>query len=332
MTPFQRAMASWRHQTIDRPSVQPICMSFASRYAHIPFERYARDHRALAEAQMRVAEEFGIDVVSLTSDPCRECHDLGGGIVWFADEPPMPDPASPAIAEKAALARMTVPDPTTTPRMGECVRGVAYLRERVGQDVAVQGWVEGPMAQGSNLRGLNQMMEDLVDDAPFVRDLFAFIVEVEIAYLRAQVSAGADIIGMGDAAASLVGPGPYRELIWPHQKRIVDAIHQTGAKARLHICGYIDHLLPHISELGFDMVDVDALTSLSSARENLPHTPLLGNVDPVRCVRDGDPGTIERELAACQAICGTEFIVGAGCELPPDTPIENFRALTAFGR
>ena len=36
--------------------------------------------------------------------------------------------------------------------------------------------------------------------------LIDFVVEMEVAFGAAQVEAGADIIGVGDAAASLVGP------------------------------------------------------------------------------------------------------------------------------
>ena len=44
---------------------------------------------------------------------------------------------------------------------------------------------------------------DFLDDPPFVTDLFEFIVVVELAFAAEQVKAGADIIGIGDAAASL---------------------------------------------------------------------------------------------------------------------------------
>src|ERR1019366_2922794 len=101
----------------------------------------------------------------------------------------------------------------------------------------IEGWVEGPIAEGADLRGINTLMLDFFDDPAFVRDLFAFVVEMELRFAREQLRAGADVIGVGDAAASLVGPDIYNELVWPYEKKLVDGIHALGGKARLHICG-----------------------------------------------------------------------------------------------
>ena len=109
-------------------------------------------------------------------------------------------------------------------------------------------------------------MLDFYDDPAFVRDLVDFIVELEVAFGAAQVEAGADIIGIGDAAASLVGPKIYGEFIWPAEKRMVDAFHALGARVRLHICGNTAELLPDMGQLGCEIVDVDSVVPMSHAR------------------------------------------------------------------
>ena len=84
----------------------------------------------------------------------------------------------------------------------------------------VSVWIEGPCAEGADLRGINTLMLDFYDDPAFVRDLFEFIVEVESRFARFQVAMGADLIGVGDAAASLVGPKLYNELVWPYEREV----------------------------------------------------------------------------------------------------------------
>ncbi len=59
---------------------------------------------------------------------------------------------------------------------------------------------------------------------------------------------------------------------------------------------------------------------------------LLGNIDPVRVVREGTPDSIKAAIAKCHEEAGPRFIVGAGCEIPRGTPKANLRALTDYAR
>jgi MtaA/CmuA family methyltransferase len=188
-----------------------------------------------------------------------------------------------------------------------------------------------PMAEGADLRGINTLMLDFFDDPAFVRDLFAFVVEMELRFAREQLKAGADVIGVGDAAASLVGPEIYDEFVWPYEKQLVDGIHALGGKVRLHICGNIRPLLANIGRLGCDIVDLDSMVPISEARQKMgPNAILLGNLNPVTVLKDGDPSEVTAAITECHRQAGVRFIVGAGCEVPRGTPPENLRALCAY--
>jgi uroporphyrinogen-III decarboxylase len=181
------------------------------------------------------------------------------------------------------------------------------------------------------LRGINQLMLDFYDDPAFVRDLFEFVLDLELRFARAQVEAGVDWIGVGDAAASLVGPQLYAEFVWPYEKRLVDGLHALGTRVRLHICGNTRRILDGIGRLGCDLVDLDYPAPVAEARAQMgPGQVLLGNLHPVRDVRDGSPASIAAALGECHRHAGPRFAVGAGCEIPRRTPAENMRALTAY--
>ena len=51
-----------------------------------------------------------------------------------------------------------------------------------------------------------------------------------------------------------------------------------------------------------------------------PDQVLLGNIDPVRVLRDGTPGERHAALDACHQAAAPAYIVGAGCEVPRGTP------------
>jgi len=271
--------------------------------------------------------------VSSISDPAREAADLGANIEWFEDQPPAIIESRALLHDKAALLSLAVPDPHAPGRMSDRVEAVRMLAARAGGDLIVEGWVEGPCAMAADLRGLNTLMFDFTDDPQFVEDLFDFAVRMEAQFAKAQVEAGATLIGVGDAAASLVGPRLYNQFVLPLEKRLISEIRALGVPARLHICGNTRRIVKGMGETGAEIVDLDFLTPLSEARAAMgPAQVLLGNIDPVRSLRDGTPASVEADLAACYSQAGPAYIVGAGCEIPRGTPIENVEAMARFAR
>jgi len=317
---------------VDRLPAMPITMMFAARLAGIPYREYCTDHRLLARAQAEVAARFGFDHVSAISDPAREAVDLGAPVTWFADQPPALDDTNALLADPARLASLRIADPLGGGRMTDRIRGIELLRE-LAPDLLVEGWVEGPCAEGADLRGINTIMLDFGDDPAFVTDLFDFATRQAIAFARAQVDAGADIVGIGDAAASLVGPVIYRETVLPFERQLVDAIHGMGARVRLHICGNTRRSVADMATLGADIVDLDSMVPLEPARADAgPDQVLLGNLNPVSELLSSTPEDVATRVAACHRETGSRFVVGAGCEVPAATPHENVEAMVAYAQ
>lgn len=333
MTGRERIEALLSGGAPDRLPLMPITMMFAADRIGARYRDYARDHRVLAEAQLATADAFGLDYVSAISDPAREAGDLGAEIEWFDDQPPAIIESRALLADKRRLAGLALPDPASAPRMADRVEAVRLLRERAGRDRIVEGWVEGPCAMSADLRGVNTLMLDFYDDPAFVRDLFAFTVEMELAFARAQIAAGADLIGVGDAAASLVGPKLYTEFVQPFERRLVAGLQAAGARVRLHICGKTRRLYAGMADVGAEIVDLDSMNPMDEARAIMgPHQVLLGNADPVRVMRDGTPESVEAAVRECHRQSGERYIVGAGCEIPRGTPDANLHAMARYAR
>lgn len=319
-------------QPVDHLPAMPITMMFAARLAGIPYREYCTDFRALARGQVEVAGRFGFDHVSAISDPAREAVDLGAPVTWFPDQPPALDDTRALLADPARLASLAVADPLGGGRMTDRVRGIELLRALAG-GLLVEGWVEGPCAEGANLRGISTLMTDFGDDPGFVADLFDFTTRQAIEFARAQVDAGADIIGVGDAAASLVGPAIYREVVLPSERRLADAIHAMGARVRLHICGNTRRSVADMATVGADIVDLDSMVPMAQARADAGlDQVLLGNLNPVTELLSSSPDAVAARVAACHREAGGRFIVGAGCEIPAATPHANVDALAGYAR
>jgi uroporphyrinogen-III decarboxylase len=92
-------------------------------------------------------------------------------------------------------------------------------------------------------------------------------------------------------------------------------------------------MLAGMAKLGCDIVDIDSQVPLAEAREKMgPNQVLLGNLDPVRSLRDGTPETVLETVAECHRQAGPRYIVAAGCEVVRDTPLANMRALGEYSR
>ena len=333
MTGRERVLAVLAGRQPDRLPCMPITMMFAADVLGVKYGQYARDHKLMVDAQIKTAEIFGFDYVSTISDPAREAADAGAKIQWYENQPPAIVEEEALFADKLALQRTKAPDPFSGGRMEDRIRGIELLRKRAGEELLVEGWVEGPCAESADLRGINRLMIDFSDDPAFVQDLFAFTVETAIRFAAAQIQAGADIVGIGDAAASLVGPRIYKDVVWPWEKKLVDAIHAAGGRVRLHICGNTRRIVEGMGTLGCEMVDLDFPVPMDEARAKMgPRQTLAGNLNPVKDLRDGTPETIAHALEGLRQQTGAQWIVAAGCEIVRDTPHENVRALVEFAR
>lgn len=329
----ERILALLEGRPLDCLPLMPITMMFAADQRGVPYGRYATDYRELVECQIHVAEQFDFDYVSCISDPAREAADCGAVIQHFHDQPPAIDETRALLADKTALGQLQIPDPTGGGRMHDRVRAAELFRRRIGGRKLIEGWIEGPCAEAADLRGINTLMTDFFDDPAFVRDLFDFVVEMELRFAQAQVEAGVDIVGIGDAAASLVGPRIYEEFVLPYERKCVHALHQMGTMVRLHICGNTSRILSGMGSLGCEIVDLDHMVSLSQARHQMgPGQVIAGNVDPVSVLCDGTPQSITEAIAECHRQAGAPYIAAAGCEVTRQTPEENLQALCDYAR
>ena len=333
MTSRERVLAHLAGRPVDRLPLMPITMMFACVQIGARYRDYYTDYRVLVEGQIRTAEAFGFDYVNTMSDPAREAADCGAVVEYFDNQPVAIVEEQALLADKTKLASLKIPDPLGGGRMHNGIKALDLYRERVGKDKIIEGWIEGPIAEAADLRGINTLMLDFFDDPAFVRDLFAFVIEMELRFAGEQIKAGADIIGLGDAAASLVGPQIYDEFVWPHEKKLVDGIHALGSKVRLHICGNTRRILAGIGTLGCDIVDIDFMVPLEDARRAMgPNQVLAGNIHPAGVLRSGTRESVTQTIAECHRQAGGRYIVAAGCEIPRDTPEANVLALRDYAR
>jgi MtaA/CmuA family methyltransferase len=321
---------------VDRLPAQPMIMMLAAKYLGVSFLDYTRDGRLMADGQLKIAEEFDIDCLLTCSDPAREVVDIAGedSIVWLLDQGPVINEEKAALSDPVRLRQFRVPDPFGGGRMHDRIKAIEIMRREAEGEKSIVGWVEGPLALGAELRGLNRIMTDFVDDPAFVDDLLEFTAEVALAYAEAQIQAGADTIGMIDAAASMMGPHYYARFLFRRQQRVFAEIKRRHPEilTRQHICGQTGFILDKMKELAVDIYELDFPVDLAKAKPILGSRVISGNVSTVTTLLKGTPREVYDAVSQCHAVCGRHFIVGSGCEVSPLTPLENLRALVSYAQ
>jgi len=325
MTSKERIYATLRGESVDRVAVTPIFMAWAAHFIGRNYRDYYLDGDVLVDSQLAVTRAFGIDQISAISDPWREASAYG--MEFEYPEEGVGKPADTLLKGKNDIARLKKVDIRKAERTKQRIESVRRMAKEIGKTHSVLGWVEGPFAEYADLRGVEAAMLDLMDRPDYFRQAAEAIIENEIKFAVAQVKAGADMIGVGDAAASLISPNQYKEFVLPLEKKLFDAIHEAGGAVKLHICGNVSNHVEFMAESGADIIDLDWMVPIEQTRELLgPDVTLCGNFDPAAVLLQSTPEKIAEAARECIEAGGERFILMPGCEVPPATPEENIRA------
>ena len=149
-----------------------------------------------------------------------------------------------------------------------------------------------------------------------------------IAFASAQIDAGAHMIGLGDATASLISPRMYREFALPYQQRIFDTVKAKGGIPRLHMCGKTSHIHKDMAQSDAQIIDIDWMNDMQKATEDMAGLVICGNLDPVTVFLQGTPEDVYQGVLANAKSGGSRWISAGGCEIPDETPVENLKALS----
>ncbi len=325
MNGYERYMGVIKGIKVDYLPRIPILMQYAAEFIGSNYGKFASNYKVLVESNIKCAKHFGIDQLSCISDPYRETHGFGSKVEFIKDGAPR---STHPLKETKDLSVLMKPDSLKSERMLDRIKAAENYKQKYGGQYSILGWIEGPAAEAGDLRGITEFLMDLMEDVDFVCELMDVCVDAGIEFARAQINAGVDTIGIGDAIASQIGPDTYGRLIQPREKKLVKAIQEAGAIVKLHICGNITHLLPGIADLGVDILDVDHMVNMKTVRDTVGNNVVItGNLDPVSVIRFGTSEKIKNMISEIYEQVGNPYMINAGCEIPSGTPEENLKTL-----
>lgn len=211
----------------------------------------------------------------------------------------------------AALDRYAWPEPDP-PAMVATLRDQARrLHETTDFALVGSGVIGGGIfEQGCRTVGLEDFMMALVLDRPFAERLMDGITEIYLESIRRYLDAVGEYIDVftfwDDVCGQngwLISPDLYVGLIKPRQRRLFDAIRRgTDAKIFYHGCGAVFDLIPHLIEIGVDILNPVQVSARGMDSKRLKErygndvTFWGGGVDTQRVLPFGTPEQVRDEV------------------------------------
>lgn len=142
---------------------------------------------------------------------------------------------------------------------------------------------------------------------------------------------------MGFKQRPFMSPEMYNEMIFPAHKRTVGFAHERGLPVIMHICGYVEPLLPGIVKAGVDClqaIEIKAGMDLIRIFKNYGDVlSLMGGID-VRVLCTNNKAAIDRELIAKIPIVmqNNGYCLHSDHSIPPTVEYETLRYFIEKGQ
>ncbi|MGB4414855.1 MAG: uroporphyrinogen decarboxylase family protein [Paludibacter sp.] len=306
---------------------RPILMQFAAEYIGSNYGQFASNYNVLVEANLRCMDDFGLDLLGLISDPYRETSAFGAGIQFVPNG--VPRCINLIVNSMEDVINLKNPDIYKAKRTLDRIKAGELLSKKTQGNIPIIGWIEGPLAEACDLTGIANMMMQLMIDPDFANRLMDKCMITAKDFAKAQIEAGCEIIGMGDAICSQIDTDTYNIYVRDRHKEIVDFIHDLGGKIKLHICGDTNHLLESYKDFKLDMLDLDWQVDINHARSVLGEDVILtGNINPVTVQYKSRDEVFHLCKDLVDKHKNERYILAGGCEITALTAPENLKAMS----
>ncbi len=282
------------------------------------------------EVTLQPIRRYGFDGAILFSDILVVPDALGAEFRLDAGEGPRLRP----VTNAAELARLAPSLPLE--RLKPVLEAVHWLRASLPAETTLLGFCGAPwtvaayMIAGRGTPDQGPALAAARDDPAFMAALIDLLVESSVAYLSAQIAAGADAVQIfeshaGSLPAALIGPLSLEPI-----RRIVAGVQAAHPGARVIVFprGRGDRLADYAAT-GAAGIGIDQDTDLAAAVASLPAgTASQGNLDPGALLAGGEilDDAVDRVL---QVVRGRPHIFNLGHGITKETPVANVARMLA---
>lgn len=211
------------------------------------------------------------------------------------------------------------------------------MRENVGDEYLIGGGFFGPFTLAAQMVGLSNFMLALGRDKEgYVGKILDFAAEISIASLEDLIENGLDLITIPEPVASgdLISPRMFKKIVIPVDNKVKEALKEKCPNVLLHICGKTQKQVPILAENDYGIFSVDSIDMIQAQEESAGRLALFGclNTTAIMLEKTADEVyEIAKKLCQDMKPYGG-FILAPGCDIPPNIPLENLKAMARAAR
>ena len=235
------------------------------------------------------------------------------------------------VLPEPTLARYEFPDPLDRRFFEEIPERIDRFPDRfrvfqIGFSLYERAWT---------LRGLENLLIDFYDHKAFVHELLAAIADYNIAQIGEALKYDIDAVYFGDdwgqQRGLQMGPGLWREFIYPVLGRMYAAVRDAGKFVMIHSCGDVDELFDDLIAIGLDCFNpfqpevMDVYRLLPQYRGRLA---FHGGLSTQRTLPFGTPDDVRAETRRLLDLGRAGgYIFAPAHDVEGDVPLENMLAM-----
>lgn len=281
-------------------------------------------------------EQFGSDMIYANAQASGAVREVMGGKMDFSVKGANPVVKKSSLGEIGDIKNFTVREvyeKAINHRLFKSLAGqLEALNKKCGGEKLILAFGTGPLTTAAGMVGMEKLMMGLYEDPQGIRRLADFSVELTKMLFDYQIAHGATAVSIADPVSSvnLISQEFFEQYTMPGLREICAEERRHGAPIMLHICGDATTRLEPLKSIDIDMFSVDRVDMAQALETARGHYAVFGNLDTVEYMLSGSQEMVmERSKELCK-LAGHEggFILAPGCDLPPDTPLENIRAMT----
>ncbi len=294
--------------------------------AKVGFLELCKNSDLACEVTVTAQERLGVDAAILFSDILLILEPMGVGLEYVKGDGPV---IHRPVRAREDIENLREENPKQS--LSFVMDAVKKIRSALKPDIPLIGFAGAPFTLASYAIEGKSSDNYLHTKSLMYRDPGAWNLLMEkftgqtAAYLNAQIEAGAQIVQVFDSWVGALSPMDYRELVFPHMKKLFASI--APSIPIIHFGTGTAGILDLIKEAGGSVIGLDWRVNLGEQRDRLGEIPVQGNLDPLVLLSGKD--VIRRKVKQIldQNAGRPGHIFNLGHGILPQTPVENAVAL-----
>jgi uroporphyrinogen decarboxylase len=296
------------------------------------FLELCKNPHLATEVTLQPLARFPLDAAILFSDILTIPDAMGLGLYFAEGEGPR---FRRPLREEWEIRNLDVVDPGA--HLGYVLDAVSQIRKALDNEVPLIGFSGSPytlacyMIEGRGKTEFHKIKRMLYGRPDLLHTILDVTAQSVVAYLNAQIEAGAQAVMIFDTWGGSLSEAAFREFSLAYIQRICAELRQTYDGQRVPRVVFTKgggQWLEALADCGADALGVDWTTDLGVARRRVgDRVALQGNLDPAILLTT--PDVVEREASRVLASFGNGngHVFNLGHGVSQFTPPENVAAL-----